>query len=125
MSMTDRLSAVLTELRQFVKERDWEQFHDPKNLAMAVASEAGELLAEYRWVANTEADSHSMADGCRQRIAHEIADVAIALTLLADRIGLDLIDVMKEKIVVNGQKYPAARSRGRPDLSSYPNFGAK
>jgi dCTP diphosphatase len=119
MPPADRLSAVLTELRQFVKDRDWEQFHDPKNLAMAVASEAGELLAEYRWVPNSEADRHSMADGARQRIAQEIADVAIALILLADRIGLDLVDVMQDKILINGQKYPTARSRGHPDAPSF------
>jgi NTP pyrophosphatase (non-canonical NTP hydrolase) len=112
---TDRLSVVLAELRQFVRDRDWEQFHDPKNLAMAVASEAGELLAEYRWVANSEADRHSMADGSRQRIAQEVADVAIALILLADRIGMDLIDVMKDKIVMNSQKYPSEKSRGQPE----------
>jgi NTP pyrophosphatase (non-canonical NTP hydrolase) len=116
----DRLSVVLAELRQFVRDRDWEQFHDPKNLAMAVASEAGELLAEYRWVANSEADRYSMADGSRQRIAHEVADVAIALILLADRIGLDLVDVMKDKILMNGQKYPTEKSRGRPEATSPP-----
>lgn len=54
----ERLEALLLELRAFVREREWEQFHDPKNLAMALASEAGELAAELRWVPNTDADAH-------------------------------------------------------------------
>ncbi len=58
----DRLDKVVHELRAFVAEREWEQFHDPKNLAMAVASEAGELLAEYRWVSNTEVDDYSRGE---------------------------------------------------------------
>ena len=62
----DRLTAIMNELRQFVREREWQQFHDPKNLAMAVVSEAGELAAEYRWVANTEADRWS-SDAANQK----------------------------------------------------------
>ena len=58
----DRLDKVVHELRAFVAGREWEQFHDPKNLAMAVASEAGELLAEYRWVSNTEVDDYSRGE---------------------------------------------------------------
>ena len=86
----DRLEQLLVKLRAFVRDREWEQFHDPKNLAMAVASEAGELLAEYRWVANTDSDSHSTDVEARRRIASEIGDVGIALLLLSDRIGLRL-----------------------------------
>ena len=71
----DRLEQVVKELRAFVAAREWEQFHDPKNLAMAVASEAGELLAEYRWVSNAEADSYSRGEEQRTRIASEAADV--------------------------------------------------
>ncbi|MFQ5839426.1 MAG: nucleotide pyrophosphohydrolase [Candidatus Methylomirabilales bacterium] len=109
----DRLEAVLHEMRAFVAEREWGQFHDPKNLAMAVASEAGELLAEYRWVPNGEADRYSKALDHRKQIALEAADVGIALLLFCDRIGLDLIEAMKEKIALNHQRYPVDRSRGR------------
>ena len=63
----DRLQALMQELRSFVTEREWEQFHDPKNLAMALASEVGELLAEYRWVRNVEADSFSTGETQRDR----------------------------------------------------------
>ena len=109
----DRLEEVVRDLRAFVAEREWEQFHDPKNLAMAVASEAGELLAEYRWVSNAEADTYSMGDEQRRRIAAEAADVGIALLLFCDRVGLDLIDTMREKITLNRRNYPVEQSRGR------------
>ena len=109
----NRLEEVMRELRGFVAEREWEQFHDPKNLAMAIASEAGELLAEYRWVSNAEADSYSNDESRRGRIVAEAADVGIALLLFCDRIGLDLIDAIKEKMVLNRRHYPAEESRGR------------
>jgi NTP pyrophosphatase (non-canonical NTP hydrolase) len=107
------LEEVIGELRAFVAEREWEQFHDPKNLAMAVASEAGELLAEYRWVSNAEADSYSRTAEHRRRISAEAADVGIALLLLCDRIGLDLIDAIRQKLELNRRSYPVDQSRGR------------
>ncbi len=109
----DRLEEVVRELRAFVAEREWEQFHDPKNLAMAVASEAGELLAEYRWVNNTEADNYSNVRENRTRIAAEAADVGIALLLFCDRIGLNLIEAIEQKLAVNRRNYPVEQSRGR------------
>ena len=109
----DRLEEIAKELRAFVAEREWAQFHDPKNLAMAVASEAGELLAEYRWVNNAEADSYSTGDENRKSISAEAADVGIALLLFCDRIGLDLIDAIKEKVIQNRRNYPVEQSRGR------------
>ena len=112
---SDRLAAVLANLRAFVAEREWEQFHDPKNLAMLVASEAGELLAEFRWVPNEAADAFGRDASARGRIAAEAADVAIALLLLSDRLGIDLIDAVEEKIEVNRRHYPPDASRGRWD----------
>ncbi len=109
----DQLEAVLKELRSFVAEREWEQFHDPKNLAMAISSEAGELLAEYRWVNNTEADEYSRQPGPRKRIAAEMADVGIALLLFCDRIGLDLVESIQQKMAQNRDNYPVDQSRGR------------
>ena len=109
------LDALLTDLRQFVAARDWSQFHDPKNLAMLLASEAGELVAEYRWVRGDDADAHSRAPAPRARIAAEIADVGIALLLLCERIGLDLTQAIEEKMAANARRYPPEASRGRPD----------
>src|SRR3954451_18157810 len=100
------LDELTTALRAFADARDWRQFHDPKNLAMLVASEAGELLAEYRWVRGDDADARSREPAARARIAAEIADVGIALLLLADRIGLDLPAAIADKIAVNAVKYP-------------------
>lgn len=113
--MDPSLHDLVAELRAFVAERDWSQFHDPKNLAMLVASEAGELLAEYRWIANDAADAHSRAPEARARIAAEIGDVAIALVLLCDRIGIDPLAAAREKLAANRRKYPAALVRGRSD----------
>ena len=109
----DRLETVMGELKSFVAEREWEQFHDPKNLAMAVASEAGELLAEYRWVTNGESDSYSKGEAQRKRIAEEVADVGIGLLLFCDRVGMDLVEMMKKKIALNRRNYPIEQSRGR------------
>jgi len=109
----ERLEEVLRDLRSFVAEREWEQFHDPKNLAMAISSEAGELLAEYRWVNNAEADEYSRQPEPRKRIAAEVADVGIALLLFCDRTGLDLIDAIQQKMARNRDNYPVEKSRGR------------
>ena len=109
------LEALLTDLRRFVAERDWAQFHDPKNLAMLLASEAGELVAEYRWVRGDDADAHSRAPEPRARISDEVADVGIALLLLCDRIGLDLPQAIAEKLAKNAIRYPVDASRGRSD----------
>lgn len=109
----DRLDRVLMDLRKFVTRRDWGQFHDPKNLAMAVASEAGELLAEYRWVSNAAADRWSEVSVNRARVTAEAADVGIALLLLSDRIGFDLVDAIRAKIRVNSVNYPASTARGK------------
>jgi NTP pyrophosphatase (non-canonical NTP hydrolase) len=109
------LSELTAALRAFVAERDWQQFHDPKNLAMLLASEAGELVAEYRWVRGDEADARSREPAARARIADEVADVGIALLLLCDRIGLDLTQAMEAKIATNAARYPAEASRGRSE----------
>ncbi len=112
MPTLDELTAAL---RAFADARDWRQFHDPKNLAMLVASEAGELCAEYRWVPGGEADARSSEPAARARIAAEIADVAIALLLLCDRIGLDLGEAIADKVKRNAERYPVETSRGRAE----------
>jgi dCTP diphosphatase len=107
------LDQLMGELRAFVAEREWAQFHDPKNLAMLLASETGELVAEYRWVRGEAADAHSADPPARARIAAEIGDVGIALLLLCDRIGLDPIAAMRTKLEANRKKYPVELARGR------------
>ena len=109
----DPLEAIVRELRTFVAERDWAQFHYPKNLAMAVSSEAGELLAEYRWLRSGEADTWTDEQKNRDRVAAEVADVGIALLLFCDRTGIDLVSAIRSKIETNRTNYPADRSKGR------------
>jgi dCTP diphosphatase len=111
----DDLRDLLAQLRQFVAERDWQQFHDPKNLAMLLASEAGELLAEYRWVPNQQADAVSQDGERRARILSEVGDVGIALLLLCQRIGADPVAAMRAKLEINRTRYPADVVRGKSD----------
>ena len=109
------LAELTARLRKFAADREWRQFHDPKNLAMLVASEAGELVAEYRWIRGEDADARSHEPEARTRIADEIADVAIALLLLCDRIGLDPKIAIAEKIAKNEVRYPVESARGRAE----------
>lgn len=110
--MTSSLEEVREDIRAFVRERDWEQFHDPKNLAMAVASEAGELAAELRWVKSDEADAWCRDEANRARLSDEIADVLITTLMLVDRAGVDPIEAIRAKLAKNRAKYPADRVRG-------------
>ena len=110
-----RLAALVERLRRFTADRDWAQFHDPKNLAMAIASEAGELLSELRWVASDQADAHTQDPIKRERIEREVADVAIALLLFCDRTGIDLLSAIDRKIDLNRERYPADRARGHAE----------
>ncbi|HZI14466.1 MAG TPA: nucleotide pyrophosphohydrolase [Myxococcus sp.] len=114
-SSTGPFEPLLRELRTFVAERDWAKFHDPKNLSMAVASEAGELVALFRWIRNEEADSFASNPEHRERLRAEIADVAISLLLLCDRTGIDLPQAILDKLEVNRRNYPADLVRGRAD----------
>jgi NTP pyrophosphatase (non-canonical NTP hydrolase) len=111
----DELATVLEDIRAFVREREWEPFHDPKNLAMAVVSEAGELAAELRWVPSHEADAFAQREDVRPRVEAEAADVAITLLMFCDRVGIDLAEAMRAKLAVNRAKYPVERVRGRHD----------
>ena len=105
------LSAELRRrLLKFRTERDWEQFHTPKTLSIALCVEAAELLEHFQWIADNE-----VQDKVRNRgadIAHEVADLAILLTYLVDDLGLDLENAVKEKLALNEQKYPIDKSRG-------------
>lgn len=112
--MSKPLDEIIEELHNFVAERDWQQFHNPKNLAMALVSEAGELAAEYRWIDGADADAWSGNVKNRATVSAEAADVAIALLLFCDRIGVDLIDAVRAKLIVNAKNYPVGFSRGKP-----------
>jgi dCTP diphosphatase len=109
------IESFVTELRQFVAEREWSQFHNAKNLSMLLASEVGELVAEYRWVPDVSADQHSRTEPARARIEDEIGDVAIALLLLCDRIGVDPLDAASRKLAKTRERYPVEKARGKAE----------
>ncbi|MFI6824073.1 nucleotide pyrophosphohydrolase [Micromonospora sp. NPDC050187] len=103
----------LTEaLRRFADERDWGQFHTPKNLAMALAGEVGELLAELQWL-TPEESARVMADPeAGGRVRAEIGDVMIYLVRLADALGIDLVEAATDKLADSARRYPVERARG-------------
>lgn len=104
----------LDELRQrvraFVAERDWDRFHSPKNLAMALSVEASELVELFQWL--TEEESTTLDAERRRRVAEEMADVLWFLVRLADRLDVDLLAAAEAKLSANAEKYPADRVRG-------------
>jgi NTP pyrophosphatase (non-canonical NTP hydrolase) len=109
--MADRDLDVLRErIRHFVRERDWEQFHAPKNLASALVVEAAELLEHFQWL--TAEQSRCLDEAAMEEIGQEIADVLIYLIRLADVLGVDLVEAAVRKLAVNERKYPAERVRG-------------
>lgn len=95
------------ELRKFAEDRNWLQFHDPKNLAMAVASEAGELLAELRWLTNEESQPSRLSSKQLDDIRYEMADVLIFLIRMGDVLEIDLCQAVLDKLQINSKRFPA------------------
>jgi NTP pyrophosphatase (non-canonical NTP hydrolase) len=110
------IEAIQRKLEAFARERDWEQFHSPKNLAMALAGEAGELLELFQWL--TQAESEAIDEDLRAAVAHELADVMIYLLRLADRLDIDLDKAVVAKMKINAAKYPVALSKGKATKST-------
>lgn len=104
------MNALRDALRLFAAERDWEQFHTPKNLAIALSVEASELLERFQWL--TAEQSTALDDEALARVREEMADVLLYLVRLADRLGVDLLTAARDKLVLNAQKYPVDRARG-------------
>jgi len=104
------MHALRDRLRKFVAERDWDQFHSPKNLAMALSVEASELMEHFQWL--TEDESRRLAPEKLAEVRDEIADVLVYLVRLADKLDVDLLDAAHKKIAKNAQKYPASKVRG-------------
>lgn len=104
------LEALRDELRKFASDRDWNQFHSPKNLAIALNVEAAELLEHFQWI--SEAASSALNTEQRTKVREEAADVLLYLIRLADKLDIDLLAAASEKIAVNAKKYPVEMSRG-------------
>ena len=111
--MINRLEDLTRALRDFAAERDWEQFHSPKNLAMALSVEVAELTEHFQWL--TQEESSNLSPEKRNGVSDELADVLIYLVRLADRLDIDLLQAAAQKMAVNAENYPVQKSRGRSD----------
>jgi NTP pyrophosphatase (non-canonical NTP hydrolase) len=108
--MTDSVAEITAEIRAFRDARDWMQFHNPKELAVAITAEAGELLQHFVWQSPEQSERRVVER--RDRIADEIADVGLLLFELADNLGLDLAAEMRAKLARNEARYPVGKARG-------------
>jgi dCTP diphosphatase len=104
------LDALRDLLRKFAAERDWDQFHSPKNLAIALSVEAAELLEHFEWMPETE--SAALGRDLKCRVREEVADVLLYLVRLADKLEIDLLAAASDKIQLNAEKYPVEKARG-------------
>jgi dCTP diphosphatase len=116
--MSEALRALQERLAAFAAARDWDQFHSPKNLAMALSVEAAELVEEFQWL--TEEQSRRLDSERRERVRLELADVFIYLLRITDKLGVDLLQAADDKIALNEQRYPAERVRG--DSRKYDDY---
>jgi NTP pyrophosphatase (non-canonical NTP hydrolase) len=110
--VTTSVDGLAAEIRRFAEERDWGQFHTPKNLAMALAGEVGELVAEFQWLTPEESIAVIADIGPGDRVRAEIGDVMIYLTRLADVLGIDLVSAARDKLAESARRYPIEGSRG-------------
>ncbi len=110
MKETPEFEALIKKIKNFCKERDWSQFHDPKNLAISLQLEASEVLELFQWTKNNE-----IKEGKDTKIADELADVMYWLIMLANHYNIDLIDAMHKKMLKNEAKYPIEKSKGKSD----------
>lgn len=104
------LTQLRDALRQFAEERDWDQFHSPKNLAAALSVEAAELLERFQWL--TEDESRNLPPAELEKVRQEMADVLNYLVRLADKLDVNLLEAARDKIALNALKYPADLVRG-------------
>lgn len=105
MSHDAEIETLITEVRNFAKARDWVKFHTPKNLAMAIAGEAGELAAEFQWLTSGESQREALSDEKLRAIRLEMADVQIYLYRLADVLEIDISDAVWEKMEINKRRF--------------------
>ncbi len=108
--MTDSLNDLRASITSFVSERDWAQFHTPKNLAMAMIVEAAELVEHFQW--DTPMESQQLSPEKREAVSHELADTLVYLLRLAEVLQIDLIEATNKKIALNALKYPVEKAKG-------------
>jgi len=110
-TMPTEIESLQKALREFAAERDWDQFHSPKNLATALAVEAAEILEHFQWL--TEEQSRSLPEAKLDEAAEELADVLLYLVRLSDKLGIDLMAAATDKLRKNATKYPVEKSKGK------------
>jgi dCTP diphosphatase len=109
MSCQD-IAELAARLRRFAADRDWEQFHSPKNIAMALSVEVAEIVEHFQWL--TQQQSRDLAQSEREKVELELADALIYLVRLADKLNIDLIAAANRKMAINEHKYPVEQVRG-------------
>jgi NTP pyrophosphatase (non-canonical NTP hydrolase) len=117
MTKSKTINRLTRKLNEYAQERDWVQFHSPKNLAMALSVEAAELVEIFQWL--SEEESYSLSAEQRLQTEHEMADIFLYLLRIADRTNIDLIDAADKKILLNEQRYPADKVRGSSKKYTY------
>jgi dCTP diphosphatase len=100
-------------INDFIKAREWNQFHDAKNLSMGIAAEAAELMEHFLWISNQESNQVMISN--RAEVESEMADVMISLLCMCNAYNVDISDAIERKMVVNGQHYPVEKAKGRCD----------
>jgi dCTP diphosphatase len=109
----DSLNDLTARIREFAEERDWEQFHSPKNLSMALIVEAAELVEHFQWLSQQQ--SEELDAERHDAVSLEMADVLIYLVRMADRLDIDLLEAARKKIQINAKKYPVTLAKGKAD----------
>ena len=111
MNARDNLEDLRRRMATFAAERDWDPFHNPKNLAMALAGEAGELMEHFQWL--TLEQAARLPKAAREEVALECADVLLYLLRLCDKLDIDLAQATRRKLTLNAKKYPVRKARGK------------
>lgn len=108
--MSDSLNDLRARVNEFVEARDWAQFHSPKNLAMAMIVEAGEVVEHFQWM--TEEQSRNLDAATKEQVGQELSDTFVYLLRIAEVCGIDLIEAANKKIDLNAKKYPVEQCKG-------------
>lgn len=111
MAYSGDMQLLLDRTKRFVKERDWEQFHNPKDMAISLSLEAAEVLEHFQWKNTDEVAAHLEAN--KEKVANELADVLYWVLLMSDRLEIDLVESFNQKMDTNEIKYPIAKAKGK------------
>ena len=106
------INKIKSDLRKFAEERDWEQFHSPKNLAMALSGEVGELSEIFQWLTEDQSEKKNISDEDLAKVREEVADILLYIIRLSDKLDIDLEQALFDKLKINKEKYPVELSIG-------------